>query len=178
MGVKADLVIQICCGLETFLIASVSSLYIRTCLCVHIVTGVTVTVNKSTSYVVNEPDGVINITLLLDQTSCRPITIIAHPQARSVPNATGIALYHTYILLMHVRMEYFVLVDDFDDTSVTVIIDPEQTSATVSIPIIDDELLENTEFFDVVIEIGGSDTDGAIVGQPGVAEVAIISEDG
>jgi len=48
----------------------------------------------------------------------------------------------------------------------------------VSIPIIDDELLEATEFFDVIIEIGGTNTDGAVVGQPGIAQVAIVSEDG
>ena len=49
---------------------------------------------------------------------------------------------------------------------------------TVSIPIIDDDLLESREDFDVVIEIGGTDTDGAVVGQPGVAQVTIVSEDG
>ena len=49
---------------------------------------------------------------------------------------------------------------------------------TVSIPIIDDNLLESREDFDVVIEIGGTDTDGAVVGQSGVAQVTIVSEDG
>ena len=68
--------------------------------------------------------------------------------------------------------------DDFNDTSVTVIVNPGETRATVSIPIIDDELLEATEFFNVIIEIGGTDTDGAVVGQPGIAQVAIVSEDG
>ena len=79
---------------------------------------------------------------------------------------------------MPIRIGYFTLVDDFDDTTVMVTVNPGETTATVSIPIINDELLESTEIFDVVIEIGGPDTDGAIVGQPGVAEVAIISEDG
>ena len=67
---------------------------------------------------------------------------------------------------------------EFNDTSVTVIVNPGETGATVSIPIIDDELLEATEFFDVIIEIGGTNTDGAVVGQPGIAQVAIVSEDG
>ena len=48
----------------------------------------------------------------------------------------------------------------------------------MSIPILDDELLESIENFEVVIEIGGVDTDGAVVGQPAVAQVFIISEDG
>lgn len=68
--------------------------------------------------------------------------------------------------------------DDFNDTSVTAIVNPGETRATVSISIIDDELLEAMEFFDVIIEIGGTDTDGAVVGQPGIAQVVIVSEDG
>ena len=72
----------------------------------------------------------------------------------------------------------FALVDDFDNTSVTVIVDPGETTALVSIPIINDDLLESIETFEVVIEIGGTDTDGAVVGQPAVAQVSIISEDG
>ena len=48
----------------------------------------------------------------------------------------------------------------------------------MSIPITDDDLLESIEYFDVVIEIGGTDTDGAVVGQPRAAQVAIVSEDG
>ena len=68
--------------------------------------------------------------------------------------------------------------DDFDNTSTTIIVDPGETTALVSIPIINDDLLESVELFEVVIEIGGTDTDGAVVGQPAVAQVFIVSEDG
>ena len=51
--------------------------------------GVTVTVNNSINYVVEETDGLVNITLMFDQPSCRPVTINAHPQIRSMPDATG-----------------------------------------------------------------------------------------
>ena len=68
--------------------------------------------------------------------------------------------------------------DDFNSTSVRVVIDPGETTAIVSIPIIDDDLLEETEFFDVVIEIGGTSTDGVAVREPGIAQVIIASEDG
>lgn len=37
----------------------------------------------------NENEGLINIALLLDRPSCRPITMIASPQERSIPSATG-----------------------------------------------------------------------------------------
>ena len=68
--------------------------------------------------------------------------------------------------------------DDFDNTSISIIVDPGETTALVSIPIINDNLLESIEIFEVVIAIGGTDTDGAVVGQPAVAQVSIISEDG
>ena len=68
--------------------------------------------------------------------------------------------------------------DDFDNTSISVIVDPGETTALVSIPIINDDLLESVEVFEVVIAIGGADTDGAVVGQPAVAQVSIINEDG
>ena len=75
------------------------------------------------------------------------------------------------------EMTSFILENDFDNTSVIVIISPGETRATVSIPIIDDDLLEDVEVFDVLIEIGGTNTDGAVVGQPGIAHVAIVSDD-
>ena len=46
-------------------------------------TGVTVTVDDSMRYMVNEDEGLINITILLDQPSCVPITVIATPLATS-----------------------------------------------------------------------------------------------
>ena len=71
-----------------------------------------------------------------------------------------------------------IALDDFDSTPITIIVDPGETTALVSIPIINDDLLESIEVFEVVIAIGGTDTDGAVVGQPAVAQVSIISEDG
>ena len=85
---------------------------------------------------------------------------------------------HGDILQAFMIRIYFTAVDDFDDTTVTVTANPGETRVTVLIPIIDDDLLEPTEVFDVVIEIGGTDTDGAILGQPGVVQVTIVSEDG
>ena len=43
-------------------------------------TGVTVTVDDRIRYMVNEDEGLVNITILLDQPSCVPITVIARPQ--------------------------------------------------------------------------------------------------
>ena len=45
--------------------------------------------DNSTDYIVNENKGPVNITLLLDQPSCHPITIIASSQERLVTSATG-----------------------------------------------------------------------------------------
>ena len=68
--------------------------------------------------------------------------------------------------------------DDFDNTSIPITVYPGNATALVSIPIINDNLLESVEVFEVFIEIGDADTDGAVVGQPAVAQVSIISEDG
>ena len=43
-------------------------------------TGVTVTVDDSIRYMVNEDEGPVSIAILLDQPSCVPITVIARPQ--------------------------------------------------------------------------------------------------
>ena len=72
----------------------------------------------------------------------------------------------------------FLTVDDFDNTSVLVVVSPGETSATAEILITDDDLLEAVEFFNVVIEVGDNETDGAVVGQPAIAQVAIVSDDG
>ena len=37
----------------------------------------------------NENSGAANIMVSIDQPSCLPITIIARPQVRSIPSATG-----------------------------------------------------------------------------------------
>ena len=75
--------------------------FVRVCVCVCLVRywlylslipfniGVTVTVDDSIRYIVNEDEGLVNITILLDQPSCVPITVIARPQVRSPLSATG-----------------------------------------------------------------------------------------
>ena len=66
--------------------------------------------------------------------------------------------------------------DDFNDTSVRVTVDPGETRATVSIMITDDDLLEPPESFEVEFSI--TDTAGAEIGEPGIAQIAISNEDG
>ena len=91
MGMTPELVNLICYGLEFFLNASVSftvHLTYSSDVCILLI-GVTVTVNNSADYVVGETDGAVNITLMFDQPSCQSITIIARPQVRSIPDATG-----------------------------------------------------------------------------------------
>ena len=56
------------------------------------------TVDDSMRYMVNEDEGLVNITILLDQPSCVPITVIATPQERTPPSATGIAIHLVLIL--------------------------------------------------------------------------------
>ena len=45
--------------------------------------------DNTVDYTIVEDSGVVNITLLLDQSSCRLITIIASPQESSPASATG-----------------------------------------------------------------------------------------
>lgn len=68
--------------------------------------------------------------------------------------------------------------DDFNDTSVRVTVNPGETTATVSIMIIDDDLLELTELFDVEFSIEDTDTAGAEIGGPGIAQITILNDDG
>ena len=68
--------------------------------------------------------------------------------------------------------------DDFNDTSVTVTVNPGETTATVLISITDDDLLELTELFDVEFSIEGTDTAGAEIGEPRIAQIAISNDDG
>ena len=51
--------------------------------------GAGVTVDDSVDYTVREDNGSVNIIILLDQPSCQTITVIANPQVRSPPSATG-----------------------------------------------------------------------------------------
>ena len=79
-------------------------------------------------------------------------------------------------MVSHVKM-IFILENDFDNSTVTVIINPGETTATVSIRLIDDDLLESTELFNVHIEIGANDTDYIVVSPPGFSQVQIVNED-
>ena len=53
-------------------------------------------------YMVNEDEGPVNITILLDQPSCVPITVIARPQAA---NAKG--TYEKHRKYLFYLIEYF-----------------------------------------------------------------------
>ena len=57
-----------------------------------------------------------------------------------------------------------------------VIVNPGETTAAVLIPLINDDLLELTELFNVRIEIA-NDTDYAVVSAQGLSQVQILSED-
>lgn len=59
----------------------------------------TVTVDESIPYIVFENESSVSINLLLDQPSCRPITIIANPQEQSPPSATGNVMAYLYNVL-------------------------------------------------------------------------------
>ena len=62
------------------------------------------------------------------------------------------------------------LVDDFDSTPIRVTILPRDTDVTVSIPIVNDTIVEGEESFDVVIEASGI---GVAMGYPRQVEVTI-----
>jgi len=78
-------------------------------------------------------------------------------------------LLYTYLLLIHI------LASDFVGAPVTIIIPPGDTSMVVSIPVIDDMLVERNERFDVVLQPQGNEV---IIGDPGKAEVIIVNDDG
>ena len=65
--------------------------------------------DNSVNYTIVEDTSLVNITLLLDQPSCRLITIIATPQENSLPSsATGnprfqyFKLTHTYVVCSNI----------------------------------------------------------------------------
>ena len=66
--------------------------------------------------------------------------------------------------------------DDFNNMTVMIVVNPGEIRATISIEIFDDDRLEGEEVFDVVLE--AEDTDGVVIGEPSLAEVSISSEDG
>jgi len=67
--------------------------------------GVQVRVDTSINYIVNENRGPVIIALSLDQPSCLPITIVARPQVRSIPSATG---KHLHIGIVELCMSIYV----------------------------------------------------------------------
>ena len=71
---------------------------------------------------------------------------------------------------------YFIriLASDFDDTPVTFTLSPGDTQALVSIPILDGNVLERDERFDVALQLQG---DGVAIGNPGQANVIITNDD-
>ena len=62
------------------------------------------------------------------------------------------------------------LAADFDNTPIRITILPGDTDVTVSIPIVNDTIVEEEESFDVVLEASGI---GVSVGNPRQAEVTI-----
>lgn len=123
---------------------------------------------------VNENEGQVDISLSLDQPSCFPINITARPQVLSIPDGAATGKLHMFKVCIS-KTGLFDLVNDFDNSTVMVIVDPGDTTATVPIRIFNDDFLEATEVFNVAI---GADTNGVIVRQPGVVQVLIIDEDG
>ena len=69
----------------------------------------------------------------------------------------------------------YTLASDFDDATITLTISPGDTSAVVSIPIIDDNIVEGDERFDVVLQPQGS---GLTIRSPGQTVVVIVNDDG
>ena len=80
-------------------------------------------------------------------------------------------IYSCVLTVLHVSS----LASDFFDANITITISPGDTSAVVSIPIIDDNLVEREERFVVVLQPQGN---GITVGTPGQAVVVIVNDDG
>lgn len=134
-------------------------------------------VDNNGNYMINENGGPVDITLLLDQPTCVPITIIGRPQERSPPTATGNIYSAQHYTKLYKNMTLH-LVNDFDNTRVRVTINPGENTTKVSIPITDDDLLEDTEVFNVVFSIMNQNAVGGRMGIPKTARVTINSEDG
>ena len=78
-------------------------------------------------------------------------------------------------MVFHLYSSINTLESDFVDTPITITISPGDTSALVFISIIDDEIVERNEVFDVVLQPQGN---GVTIGSPGQAEVMIVDDDG
>ena len=84
---------------------------------------------------------------------------------------------HVFIILLKCMysLHIYTLASDFDDTIRNVTISPGDTSAVVSIPIIDDNIVEGDERFDVVLQPQGNEF---TIRSPGQAVVVITNDDG
>ena len=71
-------------------------------------------------------------------------------------------------------LNIYTIESDFVDISTTITISPGDTSVDVAIPIIDDKIVEKDEVFDIVLQPQGN---GVAIGNPGQAEVVIVSDD-
>ena len=67
--------------------------------------------------------------------------------------------------------------DDFNDTSIKVTVNPGEIKAKISVFITDDDLLESVELFDVEILIGNTDTAAAELSHPGIVPITVLNED-
>jgi len=69
-----------------------------------------------------------------------------------------------------------VVESDFNTRRVVVVVNPGETRAAISIPIVNDNSLEVPETFFVVLSID-QNSEGAVIGQSDTAEVVILSDD-
>ena len=69
-----------------------------------------------------------------------------------------------------------VVESDFNTRRVVVVVNPGETRAAISIPIVNDNSLEVPETFFVVLSID-QNSEGAVIGQSDKAEVVILSDD-
>jgi len=75
------------------------------------------------------------------------------------------------------KLSYNINVEsDFNTRRVIVVVNPGDTRAAVSIPIVNDNRLEAPETFRVMLSIG-QNSEGAVIGQSDTAEVVILSDD-
>ncbi|XP_065918054.1 uncharacterized protein [Dysidea avara] len=107
---------------------------------------------ERTSYPVNEDAGFANIAILLDQPSCIDVTVIVIPQEQRPVDASS---------------------SDFDNSSFIITIPAGMTRRMISIPIVNDTIVEGDEDFDVVLQPGSN---GIVIGTPGRTIVTIIDD--
>ena len=79
-----------------------------------------------------------------------------------------------FSIVLHLLIVY-TLESDFVGTTITIAISPGDTSAVISIPIINDDVLEGDERFDIVLQPQGN---GVTTGSSRQATVIIANDDG